>query len=56
MKLLDIKMNIIIFDTEFFSLSKKKSNLKYLKKYQNLLFPEIIQLGAYKYTNFFLNK
>jgi hypothetical protein len=27
-----------------------------LKKYQNLLFPEIIQLGAYKYTNFFLNK
>ena len=49
-------MNIIIFDTEFFSLSKKKSNLKYLKKYQNLLFPEIIQLGAYKYTNFFLNK
>ena len=49
-------MNIIIFDTEFFSLSKKKSNLKFLKKYQNLLFPEIIQLGAYKYTNFFLNK
>ena len=49
-------MNIIIFDTEFFSISKKKSNLKCLKKYQNLLFPEIIQLGAYKYTNFFLNK
>ena len=49
-------MNIILFDTEYLSLSKKKSNFKDLIKYQNLLFPEIIQLGAYKYSNFFLNK
>jgi|TARA_B100001964_G_scaffold233445_1_gene290713 DNA polymerase III epsilon subunit-like protein len=49
-------MNIVLFDTEFFSLSKKKSSIKNLKKYQNLLFPEIMQLGAYKYSNFFFNK
>jgi len=46
-------MNIIIFDSEYLSLSKKNSGLKNLIKYQNLLFPEIIQIGVYKYKNFF---
>ena len=49
-------MNIILFDTEYFSLSKKKSSIQNIKKYQNLLFPEIMHLGAYKYSNFFFKK
>ncbi len=48
-------MDIILFDTEFFSLSKKKTKLELLKKYSNILYPEILQLAAYKYKNFFLN-
>ena len=46
-------MNIIIFDSEYLSISKKESHLKNLIKHQNLLFPEIIQIGVYKYKNFF---
>tara|TARA_B100000787_G_C16096685_1_gene251502 strand:- start:25 stop:612 length:588 start_codon:yes stop_codon:yes gene_type:complete len=48
-------MNIIIFDSEYLSTNKKKYN-KDLIKYQNLLFPEIIQIGVYKYKNFFSKK
>ena len=48
-------MNIIIFDSEYLSTSKRNNN-KDLIKYQNLLFPEIIQIGVYKYKNFFSKK
>ena len=48
-------MDIILFDTEFFSLSKKKTKLKLLKKYSNILYPEILQLAAYKYKSFFFD-
>jgi DNA polymerase III alpha subunit (gram-positive type) len=41
-------MKIIIFDTEYLSLSKRLSNIENLKKFQKKLFPEIIQISFLK--------
>jgi len=38
-------MNFIIFDTEYLSLSKNKSNYSSLIKYKNQMFPEIFQFS-----------
>lgn len=38
-------MNVIIFDTEFLSLSKKQSDYNSLIKYKNRMFPEIFQFS-----------
>ena len=46
-------MKIIIFDTEYLSLSKKHSNLKALIKFKEKLFPEIIQISFLKCSNIF---
>ena len=46
-------MKIIIFDTEFLSLSKKHSYLKNLIKYKKKLFPEIIQISFLKCSNIY---
>ena len=47
-------MKIIIFDTEYLSLSKKYSDLKSLIKFKEKLFPEIIQISFLKYSNIYL--
>ena len=47
-------MKIIIFDTEYLSLSKKHSNLKTLIKFKEKLFPEIIQISFLKCSNIYL--
>ena len=47
-------MKIIIFDTEYLSLSKKHSNLKNLIKFKEKLFPEIIQISFLKCSNIYL--
>ena len=44
-------MKIIIFDTEYLSLSKRYSNLKSLIKFKKKLFPEIIQISFLKCPN-----
>ena len=44
-------MKITIFDSEYLSLSKKKSNLKSLIKFKKKLFPEIIQISFLKCSN-----
>jgi DNA polymerase III epsilon subunit-like protein len=46
-------MRTIFLDTEYLSLSKKYSEFKFLIKYKNRLYPEIIQIGAYKFENIF---
>ena len=46
-------MRTIFLDTEYLSLSKKFSAFKFLIKYKNILYPEIIQIGAYKFKNIF---
>ena len=46
-------MRTIFLDTEYLSLSKKFSAFKFLIKYKNILYPEIIQIGAYKFENIF---
>ena len=46
-------MKIIIFDTEYLSLSKKYSNIKSLIKFKKKLFPEIIQISFLKYENIY---
>ena len=47
-------MKIIIFDTEYLSLSKKHSDLKSLVKFKEKLFPEIIQISFLKCSNIYL--
>ena len=47
-------MKIIIFDSEYLSLSKKKSNLRSLIKFKKKLFPEIIQISFLKCSNIYL--
>jgi hypothetical protein len=47
-------MKIIIFDTEYLSLSKRHSNLKSLIKFKKKLFPEIIQISFLKCSNIYL--
>ena len=47
-------MKIIIFDTEYLSLSKKYSDLKSLIKFKEKLFPEIIQISFLKCPNIYL--
>jgi len=47
-------MKITIFDSEYLSLSKKKSNLKSLIKFKKKLFPEIIQISFLKCSNIYL--
>ena len=47
-------MKIIIFDTEYLSLSKKYSDLKSLIKFKEKLFPEIIQISFLKCSNIYL--
>ena len=47
-------MKIIIFDTEYLSLSKKHSNIKSIIKFKKKLFPEIIQISFLKCSNIFL--
>ena len=47
-------MKIIIFDSEYLSLSKKKSNLKSLINFKKKLFPEIIQISFLRSLNIFL--
>ena len=47
-------MKIIIFDTEYLSLSKKCSDLKNLIKFKEKLFPEIIQISFLKCSNIYL--
>ena len=47
-------MKIIIFDTEYLSLSKKRSDLKNLIKFKKKLFPEIIQISFLKCSNIYL--
>jgi hypothetical protein len=47
-------MKIIIFDTEYLSLSKKYSNYKNLIKFKEKLFPEIIQISFLKCSNIYL--
>ena len=47
-------MKIIIFDTEYLSLSKKYSNIKSVIKFKKKLFPEIIQISFLKCSNIFL--
>ena len=44
-------MKIIIFDTEYLSLSKRYSDLKSLIKFKKKLFPEIIQISFLKCPN-----
>ena len=46
-------MKIVIFDTEYLSLSKKYSNIKSIIKYKKKLFPEIIQISFLKCSNIF---
>ena len=46
-------MKIIIFDTEYLSLSKKYSDLKSLIKFKEKLFPEIIQISFLKCSNIY---
>jgi hypothetical protein len=38
-------MNILIFDTEYISISKSKSDMKSVLKYKNHTFPEIFQIS-----------
>jgi len=47
-------MKLIIFDTEYLSLSRKLSNFNSLVKYKKKLFPEIIQISFLKISNIFL--
>ena len=47
-------MKIIIFDTEYLSLSKRYSDLKNLIKFKKKLFPEIIQISFLKCSNIYL--
>ena len=47
-------MKIIIFDTEYLSLSKRCSNLRNLIKFKKKLFPEIIQISFLKCSNIYL--
>ena len=47
-------MKVIIFDTEYLSLSKKYSDLKSLIKFKEKLFPEIIQISFLKCSNIYL--
>ena len=47
-------MKIIIFDTEYLSLSKKYSDIKNLIKFKKKLFPEIIQISFLKCSNIYL--
>ena len=47
-------MKIIIFDTEYLSLSKKYSDIKNLIKFKEKLFPEIIQISFLKCSNIYL--
>ena len=47
-------MKILIFDTEYLSLSKKYSDLKSLIKFKEKLFPEIIQISFLKCSNIYL--
>ena len=49
-------MNLIIFDTEYLSLSKKLSDLKNLRKFQKKLFPEIIQISFLNCSNIYFKK
>ena len=49
-------MKIIIFDSEYLSLSKKYSDIKSLIRFKKKLFPEIIQISFLKYSNFFSKK
>jgi DNA polymerase III alpha subunit (gram-positive type) len=46
-------MKIIIFDTEYLSLSKKYSNIKSLIRFKKKLFPEIIQISFLKCANIY---
>ena len=48
-------MKIIIFDTEYLSLSKKYSDFKSVKKFKQKLFPEIIQISFLKFKNIHLS-
>lgn len=43
-------MQLIILDTEYLSLSKKYSSYHNLIKFKKKLFPEIIQIGAYRFN------
>lgn len=47
-------MKIIIFDTEYLSLSKRYANLRNLIKFKKKLFPEIIQISFLKCSNIYL--
>ena len=47
-------MKIIIFDTEYLSLSKRYSDLRNLIKFKKKLFPEIIQISFLKCSNIYL--
>ena len=47
-------MKIIIFDTEYLSLSTKYANLRNLIKFKKKLFPEIIQISFLKCPNIYL--
>jgi len=47
-------MKIIIFDTEYLSLSKRYSDLKSIIKFKEKLFPEIIQISFLKCSNIYL--
>ena len=38
-------MHILIFDTEYISISKLKSDMKSVLKFKNIKFPEIFQFG-----------
>ena len=47
-------MKIIIFDTEYLSLSKRYADLRNLIKFKKKLFPEIIQISFLKCSNIYL--
>ena len=47
-------MKIIIFDTEYLSLSKRYTDLRNLIKFKKKLFPEIIQISFLKCSNIYL--
>ncbi len=47
-------MKIIIFDTEYLSLSKRYADLRNIIKFKKKLFPEIIQISFLKCSNIYL--
>ena len=48
-------MKIIIFDTEYLSISRRYSGLIGITKFKKKLFPEIIQISFLKLSNVFLS-